>query len=163
PRISAWRCWKSCSNAGLHIRMRWFTSRTTIASGWLEKRSLKSRCCGKESEPVTVTQFATGRDCAGRMSALASDEPSPYLGKVAALFGMFAGTERALVPEDSPTSCINCRNRRHNGTFVLSTHISYDLEVAKTSFPRCASVGLGALLDALITLQGPAAGQSWRA
>jgi len=36
-----------------------------------------------------------------------------------------------LAPEDSPTSCINCWDLRDNGTFVPSTHISNDLEVAK--------------------------------
>ena len=36
-----------------------------------------------------------------------------------------------LAPEDSPTSCIKCGGLRHNGTFVLSTHISYDLEVTE--------------------------------
>jgi hypothetical protein len=38
-----------------------------------------------------------------------------------------------LVPEDSPTPCIDCGEQSRNGTFVLSTHISYDLGTVKWS------------------------------
>jgi hypothetical protein len=53
---------------------------------------------------------------------------------------LWRGT-RSSFPRDSPTPCIDCGEPSHNGTFVLSAHISYDLAAVKcVSF---AMLGLG--------------------
>src|SRR5271154_485183 len=64
---------------------------------------------------------------------------------------MFSGAERGSRSRGFPTSGINCWDLRDNGTFVPSTHISNDLEVAKWANRRRKGRGR----DGLVALELP--------